>query len=489
MGLWVRFISPRLVRVVLSKRQANVLALLFVGGYSLVSFLIARYSIVHFIRVKGDFGVFLQSLWWTQHGIPLFNTMDGTSHLGIHSSFILFALVPLYSLWPSPLMLITIQYGSLGLAGFLFFCIARKHIDVVSSLILLLVFLLFPAYQYNFGDFYESSLAAPLVLLVLDSALERRWTVLMLASCLLVTVKETFPLMLIMLGLYLIISRVRLAGIATSLFGLGSFYVVISIVIPWFRARYAVFPTDFHHFAPFASFGNTPLSVASNAISSPATTISVMLQPGKAAYLLSLASPYLLVGFAGAAVWIVALPELAITLLSNHPDNSSVLFANSRFSTVVVVALGISTVLTLRRIGEHLGLQRALILQTICAASLFVTLGLTPLWLNSALMTPVSGAHELPTLLARVGPDAAVAVPYDVVAPFAQRGIVFDIDRNPSGVIASCSQYVVFRRNHSETTLYDLVQAKGFRQAWTGDVFELWQSDVVAQCSPAQKPW
>ena len=489
MGLWVRFISPRLARVVLSKRQANSLALLFAGGYSLASSLIARYSIVHFIRIKGDFGVFLQSLWWTQHGIPLFNTMDGTSHLGVHSSFILFAMVPLYSLWHSPLLLIAIQYASLGLAGILFFRIARKHVDVVSSLILLLVFLLFPAYQYNFGDFYESSLAAPLVVLVLDSVLAKRWTVLVLASGLLITVKETFPLMLILLGIYMIISKVRVAGLATSLVGLISFYAVMSIIIPWFGQRYAVFPTDFHHFSPFASFGNSPLSVTLNAISHPATTISMMLQPGKLPYLLSLTAPYLLFGFAGSLIWIVALPELAITFFSNHPDNSSILLANSRFSTVVVVALGISAVLTLRRIGERFGLQRALVLQTIGSAFLFVTLGLAPLWLNSTLMAPVSGANELPTLLARIGPDAAVAVPYDVVAPFAQRATVFDIDRNPPEVIASCSEYVVFRHNYSEIKLHDLIQAKGFREAWSGEVFELWKSDAVAQCIPTRKPW
>jgi uncharacterized membrane protein len=489
MGFWVRLISPRLVRVVLSKRQANCLALLFVAGYSLASFLIARYSIAHFIRIKGDFGVFLQSLWWTQHGIPLFNTLDGTSHLGVHSSFILFAMVPLYYVWHSPLSLIAIQYASLGAAGFLFFRMARRHVDEVSSLILLLVFLLFPASQYNFGDFYESSLAAPFVVLVLDSVLVKRWTVLVIASGFLITVKETFPLMLILLGIYMIVSKVRVAGIATSVVGLISFYAAMSIIIPWFQARYAVFPTDFHHISPFASFGNTPLSIMSNAILHPATTISVILQTGKIPYLLSLAAPYLFVGFLGSAIWIVALPELAITLLSNHPDNSSVLLANSRFSTVIVVALGISAVITLRRIGQGLGSQRALALQTIASTFLFVTLGLAPLWLNSTLMAPVTGAGELPAVLAMVGPDAAVAVPYDVVAPFAQRAVVFDIDRNPPEVIASCSEYVVFRQGYSENRLHDLVKVKGFRQAWSGEVFELWQSDAFHQCIPARKPW
>src|SRR5258708_24562635 len=68
MGLWIWLIAPRLVRVALTDRQANRLALLFAGGYSLACFLLARYSIVHFIRVKADLGVFIQRLSVTQHG-------------------------------------------------------------------------------------------------------------------------------------------------------------------------------------------------------------------------------------------------------------------------------------------------------------------------------------------------------------------------------------------------------------------------------------
>src|SRR6266496_3234645 len=158
LGLWLCFIVPWSSRIILTRRMGNIVALAFSSSYALGNFLLARYSIAHFIRVKGDLAIFLQSLWWTLHGLPLFNTIDGTSHLGVHSAFILFALVPIYGLWKSPLVLVLVQALALGSAAYIFFRIARQRLDDFSALLLLLVFLLFPAYQYDFGDFYYVSL-------------------------------------------------------------------------------------------------------------------------------------------------------------------------------------------------------------------------------------------------------------------------------------------------------------------------------------------
>jgi uncharacterized membrane protein len=489
LGLWVWQIVPKLSLHAISKRRASTIAIAVAAGYFALNFLLSSYSIMRPIRIKGDFGVFIQSLWWTLHGLPLFNTMDGTSHLGVHASFLLYALVPLYAVWSSPLMLVFVQAIALAAAGLVFFKIAQEHLDSYTSLLLLITFLLFPAYQYGFGDFYESSLAAPLVLLTIDSALKKRWLTFGIWSILLAGVKETFPLMLVALGVYLFLTRRARIGLASILVGAVWFLVDMGLIIPWFRSTFAVFPTDFQHLAPFAQFGTSPEMIVANVITHPMNTILIMLQPGKPEYLLSLVAPYLFLGSFGSLVWIAALPELAITLLSNHPDAYSVLLGGARFSMVVATTLALSVVFTLSRLKAFLGQRQSQFHILVGSSMFFSTLGLMPLWLNSTALVPLAGATELQAILGRVGPNVAIAVPYEVVAPFAQRAVVFDIDRNPVQVISGCAEYVVMRHDPPERQLFASLSASGFRQVWSGEEFELWQALAVPNCSPSQGPW
>jgi uncharacterized membrane protein len=486
--LWIGFVVVRLDKVLVTRRRGNILALVFVTTYALSNFILARYSISHFIRVKGDLGVFVQSLWWTLRGTPLFNTMDGTSHLGVHSSFALLLIAPLYAIWKSPVLLTLIQAVALASSGFLLFRITRRRLDDLSALLLLLVFLLSPGLQYGFGDFYESSLATPLVVLSIYGALEKRWVIMVVSSVLLITVKETFPLMIVFLGLYLIKSKSWRAGIATSLAGVVAFFFAMRIVIPWFRTKYAIFPTDFEHLSPYSRFGTSLGQVVINALTNPSLTLSAILEAGKVGYLVSILAPYLLVGIAGSLLWIVALPELAITLLSNHANNAGPLLAGGRFSTVTVVALALACVISLRKAGVRFGARATFFHRCVASTFFFVTMALVPLWLNSTCFAPVAGAAEMPTLIQQIGAVDPVAVPYDVAASFAQRAVVFDINRNPPEVIASCSKFVVMRHNRPEL-IYSAIQAKQFRQVWNGEVFELWQSEQKAACDLPNKPW
>ncbi len=489
-SLWLWQVLPRLSAVFWPRRAAPAVALLLTGGYMAADFLLARHAITHAVRIKGDFGIFIQGLWWSRHGLPLFNTLEGTSHLGVHSSFLLLTLVPLYALWPSPLLLALVQAVTLGLGGLVFYRIARRYLDPVASLCLLLVFLLYPAYQYDFGDFYESSLAPPLIALTLDSALRRRYGAYAVYAVLLASVKETFPLMLALFGLYLLLAGRRRPGVATiALAGLW-FYAAEALIIPLFRRSYAVFPTVFTPTAFFGQFGQSPAAILRDIIVEPGVTAATVLQPGKPAYLLALAAPYLVAGFAGSLLWVVALPELAISLLSESSARPRVpLLIGSRFAMVIAVSLALSSVLTLRRLsgaadGDGRRLQRLL-----ASAMLFSTASLVPYWLTSASLTPVADAAEVRAVAARVGGAAAVAVPYNIVAPFARRAVVLDTDNDPAGVIQACARYVVLRHDRRPRQVFDAIFSAGFRLVWTSREFELWQATTTPSCTPRVKPW
>jgi len=489
-SVWLWGVLPRLCALTAPKSLPTAVALALTGGYIGADFLAARHAITHAVRIKGDFAIFMQSLWWTLHGLPLFNTLEGTSHLGVHASFLLLALVPLYALWPSPLLLVLVQAVALGLGGLVVYRIARRYLDPLASLCLLAVFLLYPAYHYDFGDFYESSLAPPLIALTLDSALRGRYRAFAVWSLLLLSVKETFPLMLVLFGVYLLLARRWRPGLGAILLGGAWLYGAQAVVIPLFRRTYAVFPTVFTPTAFFAQFGGSPAAILRNVVMEPAVTAATVLQPGKPAYLLSLVAPYLIVGFAGSLLWIVALPELAISLLSESSARLRIpLLVGSRFAMVIAVSVALSAVLTLHRLSRA-GVDEGRRLQRLVAsAMLFSTLSLVPYWLSSTSLAPVARPAELRAIMARVGPAAPVAVPYNIAAPFAQRAIVLDIDHDPAGVVRSCARYVALRHDHQPRQVFAAIVAGGFRRAWSGPEFEVWRSARAPSCTPRVKPW
>ena len=77
-----------------------------------------------------DLGIYQQALWTSAHGKPFFEAADYEtggfgSFLQVHSAFILYALAPLYSTFPSPSTLFAVQAGVVGAAAVPLYALSR----------------------------------------------------------------------------------------------------------------------------------------------------------------------------------------------------------------------------------------------------------------------------------------------------------------------------------------------------------------------------
>ena len=125
-----------------------------------------------FTTGRFDLGNMVQAVWATAHGHPLAITdLQGEqiSRLGAHVDPILVAFTPLWWLWPSPAMLLTVQAAAVALGALPVFWLARKHLaSERAALGFALAYLLYPAVQWlTLNEFHPVALATPFLLFAL----------------------------------------------------------------------------------------------------------------------------------------------------------------------------------------------------------------------------------------------------------------------------------------------------------------------------------
>lgn len=489
---WYWFILPRFASA--STSMVSRIAAGFVSIYVLANLLLQLYLVNHVLKLERDNGVILQDLWWTLHGAPLVNTIDaGGSQLAIHQSYILFGLVPFYAAWHSATILFVAQDTSLALAGWLFYCLARRYLSALAALGLLAVFLLYPPFQFTSADFYEASLAAPFVVLTIDSGLRRRSVRCWIFALLLSMVKETFALMVPLIGIYFLLIRRYREGVNTIFAGVVVAALDFFVVKPWFRHHYTLrhLSFGFVHQELYAALGTSPSAIANTIILHPHALVVLLTQPGKLTYIVAAVAPYLVLGFVGSLIWLAALPELALSLFVDVSKTKLWLFTGGRLAMMLSGSLAIATVLTLRRVTAHVT-NRAWVQGMVASAMVLSTLSLAPTWLNSTNIhrTPVVSASDLATLPRLVPPTASIASPYTIVTAFAQRPIVFDYDDvKMYDLYRKCSDYVVFERVHRDRVFFSAIRSAKFRRVWVGQVFELWRAKRHSSCGLSGDTW
>ena len=119
-----------------------------------------------------DVGNLTQAVWSTAHGRFLEMTDargEQISRLGAHFDPLVALLAPLWWLWPSPAMLLTVQAGAVALGALPVFWLARKHLaSERAALGFALAYLLYPAVQWlTLNEFHPVALATPFLLFAL----------------------------------------------------------------------------------------------------------------------------------------------------------------------------------------------------------------------------------------------------------------------------------------------------------------------------------
>jgi len=290
-------------------------------------------AVVHFMVFKTarpDLGNMVQAIWNTAHGHFLeTTTLTGhqRSRLAFHVDPFLLLLVPLFRIWSNPLLLPVLQALAVASGALPVFWLARKHLGSDrAGAHFAFAYLLYPATQFNAftitSSFHAVAIAVPLVLFAIWFLDEGRLVAFSLVALLACSTKEEIPLALGCVGIwYAVRTGRRLFGLSVFAIGLSLTLGDFLYVIPHFS------PSGVNPFAGrYGEVGATPGGMAHTLVSHPTAFVHAIATGHKALYLVLLLVPFLGLWLLEPLLFLGAVPDLAINLLSTKADQTSIPF-------------------------------------------------------------------------------------------------------------------------------------------------------------------
>lgn len=295
--------------------------------------LFATAATLHYFAFQAgrfDNGDMVQAIWATAHGHPLL-VSDAGGHqlvrLGGHVDPLLVLLVPLWLVWPSPLLLLLLQALAVAAGALPVAWLARKHLGSDRAAAFFAVaYLLYPATQFNAftaaTGFHPVSLSIPLVLYAIWFLDEDRLGLFAVFGLLAATTKEEMALAVGCLGIWYAVRRGRpLVGLSAFAVGLGITLVNFLVVIPHY-ARSGQNPFAGRYLA----VGGTPTGIARTAVTDPMAILHQVATLHKLAFLLLVLLPFLGLWLFEPLLLLGAVPDLAIDLLSSKPEQTTITY-------------------------------------------------------------------------------------------------------------------------------------------------------------------
>ena len=185
------------------------LVYLTVGMYVLFFSRISYFLYDNLLYKDFDLAVHAQTMWNLAHGSG-FSSVLGIHFLANHFIPIFYLLKYAYFLFQTPLFLLFLQSLSLGFGGLLVYEIAREYLDRPWSFLVVLSYLFYPPLGYaNIFEFHPTTLAVPLLFLVILAYLRNQLVLFSLWSVLAMSCQENIALSIFMFGLLALADRKR----------------------------------------------------------------------------------------------------------------------------------------------------------------------------------------------------------------------------------------------------------------------------------------
>ena len=323
-----------------------------------------------------DLGNLTQAVWSTSHGHFLEITdLQGRqiSRLGAHFDPLVAAFAPLWRIWPNPALLLTVQAVAVAVGAIPVFLLARKHLaSEWAGLTFAVVYLLYPATQWlTVDDFHPVALAAPLLLgafWYLDEDRLVPFGLLALLACL---TKEQVGFTVAAMGIWYGVTRGRRrVGAAIAVSGTAISYIAVAIIVPHFASG-----TGSPFEGRYAAVGGSLGGMAHTAVTHPGRILTAITEARDFRYLLQLLLPLALLPLLDLGVSLIALPEIALNVLSDTSTQTSI---NFHYTAVAIPGLVIGAVFGAARLQRlHGDVTRELLAVAIVAT---LVLGPIPLW-------------------------------------------------------------------------------------------------------------
>jgi uncharacterized membrane protein len=371
-----------------------------------------------FLDKRQDLGNYTQAVWNTAHGHFLQVTEAGgleVSRLGIHVDPIIIAFVPLWRLWPSPLLLLTLQAVAVSLGAIPLFWLGRKHLRREWDAALLAVaYLLSPTITWNVvTDFHSVALAVPLLFFAIWYLDEDRLVAFAATAGGAALCQEQIGLIIGCLGLWYAWQRRRwAAGLAIAAGGFAISAVDFFVVLRHFSGG-----------SPYAArFGGSPGAILRDLFTHPFRLTNHL----KAYDLLVLLVALPVIGFCfGSTILLAASPQIALLLLSRRLGDLNWVGLNA---LVLIPFVYAATAYTLARSAKRTRRNEPnLVAGQVLAASLGVAIIFGPFGINSGQLfrRPHSSVVAQQGALKLVPRDARVSATNHLALPLAGRRYLY----------------------------------------------------------------
>ena len=285
------------------------MALAFAGLYVTIS--VARFERLG--TRSFDLGIFEQAIRHYAHLQAPVVDLEGAGHnfLGDHWNPAIAVFAPFYRLFPTPVTLLVGQAVAIALAVVPMTRAGMRHLGRWPGIAVGLAFGMSYGIQAAVDfDFHEVSLAVPLLAFALEAFLAGRWKAVVAWAAPLVLVKEDLGLTVAALGLVLVLVGARRWGFGLGVFGLASFALTMTVLIPYFNAEGT---SGFSRLTPQPGAGDSLLprilDLPPALVTSGPRSTTVLLLLGVTAFL-ALRSPLM----------ILVLPTLAWRLTSTNEN-------------------------------------------------------------------------------------------------------------------------------------------------------------------------
>ncbi len=318
---------------------ATVAVALFALAFSIFFILFNTGQHDAFLTHGEDLGIMDQALWSVWHGQffhqsicnPISDTncygnlnLAGISRFAIHFEPTLLLISLSYLVAPNPKTLQIIQTLVVASGAFPAFWLARLRLrSELASVAIAALYLLYPALQWaTIFDFHAVTLTASLLLFTLYFMYTRRTVWLFVFAILAMGCKEEIPIVVALYGLWSVLFQRRWrSGLALVLLaaiwtGIGLYVVHISS------------PTGHSLLTSrYTYLGSGPLQIAKNILLHPVSILKQhVFEHDHFIYLRTLFAPTAYLALLAPWIWILALPTLALNLLSNDPSQYSGLY-------------------------------------------------------------------------------------------------------------------------------------------------------------------
>ncbi len=380
-----------------------------------------------------DLGNVDQAVWNTRHGRPfaLTNIEGLANRLGTHVEPILAPISLLYFVWSDPRALLLLQTAVIALGAWPAYLIARRAVsdqrsddshqrsamrgtDYVSPLrehalpvTFVLAYLFFPALESaNVFDFHAVALAPTFFLFAFYYLLTEQWGKFALFAVLMMGCKEDAPLMVVMLGVYLlIVSRGRKWRIALPTIAIAAawFMVAVGAIMPHF---------DTAGVSPFANryawLGDGPAEIAVTLLTRPGLVAEHALTAENLAYVRDWLAPVAWLPLLAPLELLLAAPVLAVNLLSTDGFMHQLegFHYGALLAPIAVVAAAHGAAWLLRRSPKFRPLPSLIVIAVLTTALVYhIDHGYTPMAANWRLEWPAVSDHD------RLGREMAGRVP------------------------------------------------------------------------------